>query len=436
MTTTIGIFGIVLAVALIFIKTPIGVALGAASLIGIVLLTDIPITLSIIATTPFDYLGNWALSAVPMFLFMGYICTEMNLTRGLFEAMRVLLCRLPGGLAVASVGGCALFAAASGSSVATSAAMARIAVPEMIRYNYDKGLAAGTIAASGTLGSLIPPSILMILYGVYVNVSIGKLFIAGVIPGLLTAMAFALMIVGRAVITPRITGGRYDRSQTVDPKERWRVLGEAWELPVIILCVLGGIFLGIFTPTESAAIGSALCLALAVIKKRFTFNALRKTISASISGTLSIFMILIGAAFFAKFLALSKIPDSFASLILSVNHETWWILCAIALLYLFLGMLIDSISLLYISLPLVYPLIMDAGFDLIWFGIIAVKLLELGMITPPVGLNVYVVKGSLGNDVTLEQVFRGITWFLVTDLIILAVLVLFPKISLMLPSLM
>ncbi len=429
----IGVAGIAIALALIALRVPIGIALGLVSIIGISEMTSMRVAWGMISATPFDFAGTWELTAAPMFLFMGYLCTSTNMTQGLFHAMRLFMARLPGGLAVSSVMASAFFAAASGSSVATSAAMSRIAVPEMLKYRYDKGLATGTVAASGTLGSLIPPSVLLVLYGVYAQVSVGQLFMAGFIPGVLSALLYIAMIMVRTKLNPSLAGDAAVRSSA---KEKWDAFRDIWPLPLLIGSVLGGIFLGIFSPTEAGAVGTTIAALIAFSRRTLTLRALREALISTAISTASIFIILIGSLFFTRFLALSGVPAAFSELILGVSTETWWILLAVALIYLVLGMFIDSIGLLLLTLPLILPLVQGADLNLVWFGIIVVKLLEVGLVTPPIGLNVYVIKGALGKSVTLPEVFKGVSWFIVMDIVALLLIMLIPALSLFLPQLM
>ena len=429
----IGLTGIIAALTLIAIRIPIGVALGLVSIIGIGAMTSPRVAWGMVSATPFDFVGDWSLTAAPMFLLMGYLCTTTELTTGLFRAMRMLLARLPGGLAISSVGACALFASASGSSVATAAAMSRIAVPQMLDHNYDKGLATGVVAASGTLGSLIPPSILLVLYGVYAQVSVGQLFMAGVIPGLISALLYMLMIGIRVRLHPALAG-RAD--ETFSRAEKLAAIRDTWPLPVLIVAVLGGIFLGIFSPTEAGAVGAFAAFLIALARGRLNRDTMAQALLSTASSTTSIFIILIGSVFFTRFLALSGVPDAFADLVLGVSDNGWWVLLAVAIIYIVLGMFIDSIGLLLLTLPLLLPLVDGAGFDLIWFGIVVIKLLEIGLVTPPVGLNVYVIKGALGNLVSLQAVFRGIWWFVAMDLMALMLLVTIPALALWLPGVM
>jgi tripartite ATP-independent transporter DctM subunit len=426
----IGVAGIAIALSLIALRVPIGVALGLVSIIGIGEMTNARVAWGMISATPFDFAGTWELTAAPMFLFMGYLCTSTNMTQGLFHAMRLFLARLPGGLAVSSVMASAFFAAASGSSVATSAAMSRIAVPEMLKHNYDKGLATGTVAASGTLGSLIPPSVLLVLYGVYAQVSVGQLFMAGFIPGVVSALLYIAMIMVRTKLNPSLAGNTNVRSSR---KEKWDAFKDIWPLPLLIGSVLGGIFFGVFSPTEAGAVGTTIAAIIAFARRTLTFASLREALVRTAVSTASIFIILIGSLFFTRFLAMSGVPAAFSEMILSVSTEAWWIIFSVALIYLVLGMFIDSIGLLLLTLPLILPLVEGADLNLIWFGIIVVKLLEIGLVTPPIGLNVYVIKGALGNTVTLSEVFRGVSWFIVMDIIALLLIILIPALSLYLP---
>jgi len=427
----VGIAGVVIALALIAIRIPIGLALGLVSVVGISVMFNMNVAWGMISATPFDYVGQWELSAAPMFLLMGFICSSTDMTRGLFLSLRLYLARLPGGLAITSVGACAFFAAASGSSVATASAMSRMAVPEMLNNGYDRGLATGTIAASGTLGSLIPPSVLLILYGVYAQVSVGQLFMAGFIPGLISALIYIAMIMVRVKLKPELAG-----SVQIDPtpEERRAALRDVWPLPTLILVVLGGIFSGTFSPTEAGALGAFAALVIAVVRRKLTRAAMMEAVSQAVVSTASIFIILIGSLFFTRFLALSGVPRAFTDAILSVSTETWWILFAVAVIFLVLGMLIDSIGLLLLTLPILVPLINEAGINPVWFGIIVIKLLEVGLNPPPIGLNVYMINGALNNRVTLPEIFRGITWFLAMDLLTLILLIAFPILTLWLPS--
>lgn len=429
-----GLTGVAVVFILILIRVPIGVTLGLVSFIGIAAIANMKAAWGLVTALPFNFIGNWSLSAIPMFLLMGFIASNSGLTTGVFNGMRVLLGRLPGGLACASVGASALFACASGSSVATAAAMSRIAVPEMLKARYDPALATGAIAAAGTLGSLIPPSILMILFGIFAQVSIGELFIAGFIPGVLSAAIYMMMIVVRAGWTPSLAPPIHERVTAADRRQAIR---DIWPFPLLVVGVLGGIFLGIFSPTEAGAVGAFLALVIAWMRHGLTLATLRKAVIEATVGTGSIFIIAIGASLFTRFMALSGVPTYFSDILIGFGGDDPIILIVqIAILYIVLGMFIDGIGLMLLTLPIVLPLLNAADVNLIWFGIIVVKLLEVGLITPPVGLNVYVIKSALGDKVSLPAVFKGAMWFLAMDMVTIGLIIAFPAIALYLPSLM
>lgn len=430
---TIGYLAITAGLGLIALRVPIGVALGVVSFLGIAAILNMQAAWGIVTAVPFNFVGDWNLTAIPMFLLMGYVASSTGLSRGLFRAMRIALSRLPGGLAVASVGACALLSAASGSSVATSSAFARIATPEMLRYRYDPGLASGVVAAAGTLGSMIPPSILMVLYGYVAEVSIAKLFMAGFLPGLLTAAAFSAMIIARVSLRPSLAPPveeRFTRAETL------AALADIWPLPVLIVAVLVGIFIGLFTPTEAGAVGAFLAILLALARGALSLAALKDAVLNTLTGTAGIFMVVIGTVLLARLMALSGVPGHIAGGLMAFGGDQLTVVVMVSVLYLILGCFLDSIGILLLTLPIILPVARAAGVDLIWFGIILVKLLEIGLVTPPVGLNVYVMKGALGNLIPLPVIFRGVTWFVATDIVTLCVLIAFPAISLFLPRLM
>lgn len=432
-SVTIGLIGLGAGLVLIALRIQIGVALGIVSFFGIAILLNMRAAWGILTAVPFHFVGDWNLTAIPMFLLMGYVASSTGLSAGLFAAMRIFLSRLPGGLAVTSVGACALLSAASGSSVATSSAFARIATPEMLRYRYDPGLASGVVAAAGTLGSLIPPSILMVLYGYVAEVSIAKLFMAGFLPGLLSALMFSAMIIIRVGLNPELAP---PVREAFTRQEKLKALREVWPLPVLIVGVLLGIFLGVFTPTEAGAIGATLAIGLAAVRRRLTWPALRKAVADTLSGTAGIFMVVIGTVLLARFMALSGVPTYLSSVLLTAGSSELAVILMVCVLYLILGCFLDSIGILLLTMPIILPVVREAGIELIYFGVVLIKLLEIGLVTPPVGLNVYVIKGALGSLVSLPTIFRGVAWFIVTDIITLTLIIAIPAISLYLPSLM
>lgn len=418
---------------LIACRIPVAVALITVSTIGIAVVRGPEAAFSVLTTQPFNFIAHWSLSAVPMFLLMGNIAYHSGLTAGLFRAARLWLSALPGGLAIASVAASSMFAAASGSSLATASAMGRMAIPEMLRFRYDKGMAAGSIAVAGTLGALIPPSILMVLYAVFAEISVSRALIAGIIPGLISALAFALMIAIRCSLNPSLAPSVANK---VTWRERFAALLEVWPVPVLIVGVIGGMYLGIVTATEAAAVGAALSFAIAMAKGRLSRSVFIASLTETARATATIFFIALGGFLLSRFIALSALGQYAASLFADSGLGPVELLLIVSLIYLVLGMFLDAIGLMLITLPIFIPIFETTGIDLIWFGVIIVKLLEIGMVTPPLGLNVYVIKSIVGDKIPLETIFKGVLWFILTDIVVLALLICFPEVSLYLPSLM
>lgn len=430
---TIGFGGIVVLLILLLLRVPIGVALGIVSLVGIGMVRGVDSIYGAARTLPYTFVAKWELSAVPMFLLMGSVTYYSGLTSGLFRAMRLWLSRLPGGLAVATNFACAGFAAASGSSMATAASMGRLAVPEMQKYRYDMGLATGVVAAAGTLGSLIPPSILLIIFGMMTETSIGKLFIAGIIPGLLTAAVYAIMIVGRCMRTPELAPPVEER---VTWSERFRALLDIWQLPVLIAVVILTLYTGVATTTEAAAMGAAFAFLIAMANGTFSLGLVRASVWESLKSTSTILFISVGAIFFSRFLALCGLPQFMAGLAQGMEFSPVLLMVFIGFVYLVLGMFLDPIGLMLLTVPIFLPFFEAAGLDSVWMGIMVIKFVEIGLITPPVGLNAFVVKGILGDSVSIGTVFRGLSWFILAELVVVILLFVFPDIVLFLPNTM
>jgi C4-dicarboxylate transporter, DctM subunit len=429
----IGTLGIIVALVLIALRMPIGVVLGIVSFVGIAAITGLSGAWGILTSIPLNFVANWNLSAVPMFLLMGFIAARAGLTDGLFTSARVFVGRVPGSLASSTVMASALFASCSGSSMATAAAFAKISVPEMLKAGYKPSLATGSVAAAGTLGSLIPPSILMIIYGIFTNTSIADLFMAGVIPGVLSAVAYIAMITIRATLDPKL-------APVVEHKhtreEIWAALRDIWPLPTLIVGVLGGIFSGVFTPTEAGAVGAALAIVIAMVRRSLSREAIRKALLETAEGTSTVFVIVIGAVMFSTFLGLTSLPTQLAEQLLTLVDSPLTVIFVISVLFVILGCFIESTSIMLLTLPIIQPVLQSLGVDMVWFGIIVIKLLEIGLITPPVGMCCFVIRSALGSRVQLSEVFRGATWFVATDLVTLTIIVSFPMLSLYLPQLM
>jgi C4-dicarboxylate transporter DctM subunit len=418
----IGALALFGAIMLIGLRVPIGLALGSAAIIGIKFIIGTTGMLAVVKSVPFEFAASWELSAIPMFLLMGNVAYHTGMTDSLFNAARVWMGRFPGGLAIATNFSCAGFAAASGSSLATTISMGRIAIPEMRRYGYDLGLATGVVAAAGTLGSLIPPSILLVLYGIFAKVSVTKLFLAAIIPGLATAAMYGAMIMIRCSINPKLAPIPEERPTW---SEKFQVLRQIWPLPLLIIGVIGSIYSGIATATEAGAVGAALALVLAMIQGRLNLRTLKLSVVESVVTTGTLFFIALGAILMVRLMAFSGLPDFIAVTLESYDISPWMLLLITSIIFLIMGCVIDPLGMILLTLPVFLPMFETAGFDMIWFGIVIVKFVEIGLLTPPLGLNVFAVK-SLEPDIPLGVIFKGVSWFLLCELIILALLCFFP----------
>jgi tripartite ATP-independent transporter DctM subunit len=363
-----------------------------------------------------------------MFLLMGAVAHRTGITNSLFSAARVWLSGLPGGLAIAANMACAGFAAASGSSLATTVAMGRIAIPQMRAYGYDPGLATGVVAAAGTLGSMIPPSILLVIYGIFAEVSIPALFIAAIVPGLLTAAVYAVMIVIRCRLQPRLAPPEATRLPSA---ERWRALLEVWPMPLLVIGVIGSIYAGVATATEAGAIGVLLSVFIAAARRELSWRAMRESLRDSAHSTAAIFFIALGAVLMTRLMSYSGVPQHLADTIgpLAVNPIA--LVLITGCLYLLMGCFIDPIGMVLLTLPVLLPMYKAADLNLVWFGILVVKYVEIGLITPPVGMNVFAVR-SITPDIPVGSIFRGTAWFLGCELVVLLLLILFPQLTLFL----
>ena len=429
----LGFVGIAAILLLIGLRVPVGLALGIVAVFGLIEFLGVDPTLGLLGALPFEFSARWELSAIPMFLLMGTIAYHSGMTATLYQAARLWLGFLPGGLAVASNFACAGFAAASGSSLATTVAMGRIAIPEMLEYGYDKGLATGVVASAGNLGSMIPPSVLMILYAVFAEQSVAQLFIAGILPGLLTAGIYAVMIVVRCRLDRRLAP-RVE--EEISWRQKFEALATIWPLPVLILAVIGGIYGGVVSPTEAGAFGAVLAFVIAALQGRMSRAVLRRSVLEAIESTATIFFVAIGAILLTRFMALSGVPEYLAELMGSWVIDPLLLVIGTSLIYLVLGMFLDPIGLMLLTLPILLPLFDALDLHPIWIGILVVKYVEIGLMTPPVGLNVYAVKTIVGDEVPLETIFKGVLWFLACEVVIVALLIAFPGITLYLPSLM
>ena len=428
-----GLFCIGLWLLLLALRLPIGVALGLAAFTGIWWLRGQGAAFSLMGATTYQFVAHWSLTAIPMFILMGAIAFHTGLTRTLYDAGRAWLSFLPGGLAIATNVSSAGFAAASGSSVAMAGAMSRLAVPEMLRAKYDPGLATGVVAASGTLGAFIPPSIPFVLYAVFMEASVGQLLMAGILPGLLTMVAYATLVIVRVRLNP----GLAPRTDDVfDTREKFRLLAKSWPLPVIVAGVVGGLYTGTVTATEAGAFGAFIAVIASSVQGSFSWPAMKEAVAETVQSTASIFLIAIGAVLFSRMLTLSQIPMSIGIWVENYAVALWIFLIIVTVFYIVLGMFLDPIGLMLVTLPVLAPFVIAFDIDVIWFGVLVVKFIEIGLLTPPIGLNLFVVSAGVGASVPFGTIVRGTLWFLAAEAVVLALLMFFPEISLFLPSLM
>ena len=432
MSVETGLWGIAILMGLLALRLPVALALIVVSFGGMWTMLGWTPAMGILANTPYSFAAKWTMSAVPMFLLMGFVAYHTGLTAGLFDAAKALLARLPGGLAISSILACSGFAAVSGSSLANSAAMGRIAIPEMIKAGYKPSIAAGCIAAGGTIGALIPPSILMIIYGVIAETSIVQVFLGGIVIGLLTAVSYCVVILTIAWARPDVL----PRLAVVDRADARVALRQVTPLVVLIVLVFGGLFSGLFTATQAGAVGALGTVVLAAIMGRLRRDVIRRSVSETVITTASLLIIGIGATMFTRFLGVSGFSGFIASFVGDTGMSLMTVLLVIVCIYLILGTFMEPFGAMLVTLPIFLPLIEAQGLNLVWFGVLVVKLLEVGMITPPVGMNVFVIKNVASRYVTVMDVFRGVTPFILADLVVVALIIAVPALVLFLPELM
>jgi len=427
-----GVIGTVLVFLLLFLGMPIAFALMLVGFAGISYLASIEAALPIAARTVYEVSAYYPYTVIPLFIVMGGFAGSSGMTKDLYSTFDKWFRKLPGGLAIATIGACAGFAAVSGSSVATAATMGTVALPEMTRFNYHPRLATGTVAAGGTLGFLIPPSIGFIVYGMLTEQSIGKLLVAGMIPGLILAVAYMAIVVVWVKLNPSVAPVS---PEAVSWREKFSALLGVWEPLAIFLLVMGGIYGGLFTPTEAGAIGATVLFLVAIIKRKLNRQNLVGALLEAIRISVMVLFLVAGANVFSYFLALSTIPMKVASWAAALEVSPYLIHTIIVIIYLFLGCFLDAISMMVLTMPVIFPVILALGFNPIWFGVIAVLMMEAGLITPPMGLNIFTVAG-VAKDVPIETIFRGVAPFLFSIFAVVILITIFPKLALFLPNMM
>ena len=425
----IGILGIVFLIAILFSRFPVAFCMALVGLLGFGYLVSPGAALNIIAKDFYSVFSSYSLTVVPLFVFMGQILFHAGISRKLYDAAYAWLGHYKGGLAMATVGACASFSAICGSTNATAATMATVALPEMKRFKYGDELATGVVAAGGSLGILIPPSVIFIVYGIMTEQSIGKLFMAGILPGILLSVLFILTIYIWVSINPKIA----PRVEKQNFKVKIRSLTGLIEVIILFVVVMGGLFLGIFTPTEAGAVGALGGVVIPLVRRQLTWQAFLTAVYSSTLTTCMIFMIVAGATVFGHFLAVTTIPSVLSAWVVSLPLPPWAVMLVVMFFFFIGGCFMDALGMILLTIPIFFPVAVALGYDPIWFGVVIVLVTELGVITPPVGINVYVVSG-IAKDVPLEVIFKGAFPFVLTLLTYLIIMLFFPQIALFLPS--
>ncbi|HPX56431.1 MAG TPA: TRAP transporter large permease [Syntrophales bacterium] len=429
--TEAGIIGFVVLVILMFLKMPVGFVMALVGFAGFGMLVSWEASLNLTARDFFSVFSSYNLTVIPLFVFMGQCAFHSGISTRLFRAAHKFIGHLPGGLAIATIGACAAFSAICGSTSATAATMASVTLPEMKKYNYDPSLATGVVAAGGSLGILIPPSTIFIVYSIMTEQSIGKLFMAGVLPGILLSLLFTLAILIWTFLKPEV-GPRGPKSTF---KEKIASLSGLIETLILFILVMGGLFVGLFTPTEAAGVGALGTLIISVAGRNLSWKGFIKTLDDTARITCMIMVIVAGATIFGHFLAVTRIPTDMGAWVGGLSLPPLLIMAMVIVVYIFLGCLMDSLAMVMLTIPVFFPVVTTLGFDPIWFGVIIVLVAEIGVITPPIGINVYVVAG-VARDVPLHVIFKGTVWMMMALFTAVALLTIFPQIALYLPGLM
>ena len=426
---TIGTLTFVILFFMLILTVPIGFAMGICGLAGMSMIIGFGPSLSLFGTTVYETTVTYDLSIVPLFVLMGAVAARSGLSQELYGAFNAWFGAFRGGLALATVGACGAFAAICGSSVATAATMSKVALPEMKRYNYDESLATGSVAAGGIIGILIPPSVVLVLYGVLTETSIGDLFIAGFLPGVLTIVGFMLVVVVMTRIYPTI--GPAGEQATL--AEKFAALGRTWAIILLFALVIGGIYFGVFTPTEAAGIGAFGAFVISALRGRLTFTNIREALMETVTTTAMIFTILIGALTLNNLMVFSGIAGALSGFVSGLDMHPMAVMAFILLIYLVMGCFLDALAMILLTVPIFFPIITNLGFDPIWFGIIVVMVVELGLITPPIGMNVFVIKG-MAPDIRLSSIYKGVIPFVIAQLVLIVLVFFIPDIALWLPE--
>jgi tripartite ATP-independent transporter DctM subunit len=429
-TDAVAAIGFVALFALMMLRVPVGIAMGTVGVVGFgYLIGNMGPALKLLAQSPIRTATDAEFAVIPLFLLMGAFASASGMSRELFRASNTFLGHLRGGLGIATIAACGGFAAICGSSVATAATFSKVAYPEMRKYGYPQSFATGVIAAGGSLGIMIPPSTVFAVYGLITEQDIGKLFIAGVIPGALAISMYMITINIIAFVRP----GFLPKTPRHSWRERLEALRDVWAVMLLFIFIIGGLYAGMFTATEAAGMGAAGAFIIAVLRRKLSWEDFWRSLIESVRTSASVFTILIGALIFGYFLTITQVPQKLTEFLTGLGLGSYGVLVLIMLMYLVLGCIMDAMAMIILTIPIVFPVIKALGFDPIWFGVIIVMTVELGLIHPPVGMNVFVIK-SVVKDVKLSTVFYGVMPFVITDILRLAILIAFPVLATWLPS--
>lgn len=428
--STLAIVGTVALIAITFSRMSIGVVMGLIGVVGFGMITGLTPAMGLLKTVPYTSFADETLCVLPLFLLMGNFAFESGMSESMYRTAYVILGRFRGGLAMATIAACAMFAAISGSAIATAATLCRVAMPEMHRYKYSPMLSTGVLAAGGTIGIMIPPSTILLLYGILTEQSIGKLFVAGFIPGVIQALMYFVVIQIITKFKPEL--GPPGPQFTF--KEKVVALKGVTEVTILFLTVIGGLYTGIFAPSEAAGVGAFGGFICMLYRRKLTWKNLKTCLLETSSTTGMLFLIIFGAMLLNYFLSVTRLPFELATWVGKLNLSKYVIFLAIVFMMIFLGAIMDELAIMLLTIPVLFPMIMNLGFDPIWFGVMATKLMEMGMILPPVGMNVFVIQGMTG--VQMSEIYKGTAPFLVADFIQIILLLIFPEIVTFIPNLM
>ena len=430
-TDAVALLGFAALFVLMLLRVPVGMALGLVGVSGFGYLVGGEPALKLVSQTSMRTVTDYTFGVIPMFLLMGAFVSTSGMSRELFRAANSFVGHFKGGLGIATIAACGFFAAISGSSVATAATFSAVAYPEMRRYSYPQSFSTGVIAAGGTLGAMFPPSTVLAVYGIITEQDIGKLFIAGIIPGLIAVTMYMITILIIGMVRP----GFLPAGPQSSWRERYESLRQIWAPLLLFLFVIGGLYGGLFTPTEAGGMGAGGAFIISVLRGRLSRADIRRSLLQATRTAAAVFTILIGALLFGYFLTITETPQKVTAFLTGLGLGSYGVLALIMLMYLVLGCLMDAMAMIILTIPIIFPVIKTLGFDPIWFGVIIVMTVELGLIHPPVGMNVFVIK-SVVPDVKFSTIFRGVLPFIVTDLIRLVILIAFPLLATWLPRTM